>query len=180
MRIIGGKLKGRQFHAPSKLPVRPTTDMAKEALFNILSNSYDLSECEVLDLFSGTGSVSIEFASRGIKQVTAVDKHPGCVQWLKSVREQHQLDEIYPQRADTFKFLLEDTHQYHIIFADPPYDLPDIPMIPQLVFKNDLLKKNGTLIVEHPPMLKLDNLHGFKEVRKYGNSSFSFFENTAP
>lgn len=176
MRIIGGALKGKQFNAPAKLPVRPTTDMAKEALFNILYNTYDFEECDVLDLFSGTGSICIEFASRGIRHVTAVDKHPGCVQWLKSVVEQFGLTQIDVQKADTFKFLAQDTNQYHLIFADPPYDLPNIPLIPQLVMQNNLLTDNGTLIVEHPPLLKLDKLSGFKEVRKYGNSSFSFFE----
>jgi 16S rRNA (guanine966-N2)-methyltransferase len=176
MRIIGGKLKGRQFNAPANLPVRPTTDMAKEALFNILYNTYDFEDCEVLDLFSGTGSICIEFASRGIKHVTAVDKHPGCVAWIKSTAEKFELAQIAPQKADTFKFLEQDKNQYHIIFADPPYDLPNIPMIPQLVMKNNLLTDNGVLIVEHPPFLKLNLQPGFTEVRKYGNSSFSFFE----
>lgn len=178
MRIIGGTLKGKQFNAPAKLPVRPTTDMAKEALFNILYNTYDFEECNVLDLFSGTGSICIEFASRGIKHVTAVDKHSGCVLWLKSVIEKFGLHQIDAQKADTFKFLAQHTEQYHIIFADPPYDLPNIPMIPQLVMQNNLLTTNGTLIVEHPPMLKLNQYPGFTEVRKYGNSSFSFFEKT--
>jgi 16S rRNA (guanine966-N2)-methyltransferase len=176
MRIIGGKLKGRQFHAPASLPVRPTTDMAKEALFNILYNTYDFEDCNVLDLFSGTGSICIEFASRGIRQIKAVDKHPGCVKWIESVAKQFDLPQITAQKADTFKFLEADTDQYQIIFADPPYDLPNIPMIPQLVMKNGLLSDNGTLIVEHPPFLKLNLQPGFTEVRKYGNSSFSFFE----
>ncbi len=176
MRIIGGKLKGKQFNAPAKLPVRPTTDMAKEALFNILYNTYDFEDCNVLDLFTGTGSICIEFASRGIKHVTAVDKHAGCIYWLKSVIEQFDLPQIDPLKADTFKFLAQDTNQYQIIFADPPYDLPNIPMIPQLVMQNGLLSDNGTLIVEHPPFLKLHQLPGFTEVRKYGNSSFSFFD----
>lgn len=176
MRIIGGILKGRQFNAPANLPVRPTTDMAKEALFNILYNTYDFDECDVLDLFSGTGSICLEFASRGIKHVTAVDKHPGCVAWIKSVADKFELTQIEPQKADTFKFLAQDNNQYNIIFADPPYDLPNIPSIPELVMKHNLLTENGTLIVEHPPFLKLNLLPGFTEVRKYGNSSFSFFE----
>ena len=179
MRIIGGKLKGKHFNAPAKLPVRPTTDMAKEALFNILYNTYDFENCNVLDLFSGTGSICIEFASRGIKHVTAVDKHAGCVFWLQSVIDKFELTTIDAQKADTFKFLAQDTNQYQIIFADPPYDLPNIPMIPQLVMQHNLLADNGTLIVEHPPMLKLNQQPGFTEVRKYGNSSFSFFEKIA-
>lgn len=176
MRIIAGTLRGRQFTAPAKLPVRPTTDMAKEALFNILSNLYDLSSCDVLDLFSGTGSISIEFASRGINRVMSVDQHPGCVQWLKSIANEYKLTAIEPIKGDAFKFLAQHTQQYHIIFADPPYNLPNISALPDLVMENNLLRPNGVLIVEHPPMLGLDRQPGFKQVRKYGNSSFSFFE----
>lgn len=176
MRIIGGRLKGIRLHAPESLPVRPTTDMAKEALFNILYNTYDFEECEVLDLFCGTGNISFEFASRAIKKVTSVDKHSGCVYWVKSVIEKHQLTEIDVLKADAFKFLDGHKKTYQIIFADPPYNLPTIPMIPELVMKNELLTDNGLLIVEHPSLLKLNNQPGFKETRRYGNSSFSFFE----
>ena len=175
MRIVGGKLKGLQFHAPAKLPVRPTTDMAKEALFNILLNSYDFDECSVLDLFTGTGNISIEFASREVGNITSVDKHPGCVAWLKTVKDKHQLA-IDIRKADAFKFLEQTSEKYDIIFADPPYDLPNIPLLPQLVAKHQLLKENGVLVVEHPSMLKLDQQPGYVETRKYGYSSFSFFE----
>lgn len=177
MRIIGGRLKGIQFYAPTNLPVRPTTDMAKEALFNILYNNYDFNECEILDLFSGTGSVSFEFASRGAKKITAIDKHPGCIAWIKSIITKHELNEIEPAKADVLKFLAQDTHQYQIIFADPPYDLPSIPQIPELVFKNNLLAPNGLLVVEHATYTKLNQQPGYTHTRKYGNSSFSFFEN---
>lgn len=176
MRIIGGKLKGIRFNAPESLPVRPTTDMAKEALFNILYNTYDFDSCAVLDLFCGTGNISFEFASRGIKHVTAVDKHSGCVYWVKSVIDKYKLNEIDVQKADVFKFLQSHTKSYQIIFADPPYDLPTIPLIPELVMKNNLLTDNGLLIVEHPSLLKLNNQPGYTETRRYGNSSFSFFE----
>lgn len=150
--------------------------MAKEALFNILYNTYDFDSCDVLDLFCGTGNISFEFASRGAKSVTAVDKHSGCIFWVQSVIARHKLDVIDVQKADVFKFL--DTHKksYQIIFADPPYDLPTIPKIPELVIKNDLLTDNGLLIVEHPSLLKMNAQPGFKETRRYGNSSFSFFE----
>jgi len=177
MRIIGGRLKGIQFFAPTNLPVRPTTDMAKEALFNILYNNYDFEECEVLDLFTGTGSVSFEFASRGAKKITSVDKHSGCIYWIKSVIAKHNLDEIEPTKADVLKFLEQETKQYQIIFADPPYDLPSIPLIPELVFKNNLLAPNGILVVEHATYTKLNQQKGYTQTRKYGNSSFSFFEN---
>ena len=176
MRIIGGRLKGIRFNAPDSLPVRPTTDMAKEALFNILYNTYDFDSCDVLDLFCGTGNVSFEFASRGARHVTAVDKHSGCIYWVKSVIEKHGLNEIDVQKADVFKFLVSDNKSYQIIFADPPYDLPTIPRIPELVMERNLLTDNGMLIVEHPSLLKLNNQLGYTETRRYGNSSFSFFE----
>ncbi|WP_039867010.1 RsmD family RNA methyltransferase [Pedobacter sp. BAL39] len=176
MRIIGGTLKGIRMNAPESLPVRPTTDMAKEALFNILYNTYDFDSCEVLDLFSGTGNISIEFASRGIKKVTSVDKHSGCVYWLKSVIDKYKLHQIDPHKGDVFKFLEGHKKSYQIIFADPPYDLPTIPRIPELVISNNLLTDNGMLIVEHPSLLKLNGLPGYQETRRYGNSSFSFFE----
>lgn len=150
--------------------------MAKEALFNILYNTYDFEECNVLDLFCGTGNISFEFASRGIKQVTSVDKHSGCVYWVKSVIEKYKLTEIDVQKADVFKFLETHKKSYQIIFADPPYNLPTIPLIPELVMKNNLLTQNGLLIVEHPSLLKLGGQPGYKETRRYGNSSFSFFE----
>ena len=176
MRIIGGELKGLQFNAPTNLPVRPTTDMAKEALFNILNNRYDLDECVVLDLFSGTGSICLEFASRGVKKITAVDKHANCVNWIASIAKKFELSQIEVQKADAFKFLTQDYQQYNLIFADPPYDLPNIAEIAELVMQHNLLTENGTLIIEHPPFLKLNLQPGFMEVRKYGNSSFSFFE----
>ncbi|WP_133777670.1 RsmD family RNA methyltransferase [Pedobacter nutrimenti] len=178
MRIIGGKLKGIRMNAPERLPVRPTTDMAKEALFNILYNLYDFEECNVLDLFCGTGNISIEFASRGIPSITAVDKHSGCVYWVKSVIEKYDLPAIDVVKADVFKFLDQHKKSYQIIFADPPYNLPTIPLIPQMVMKNNLLTDNGILIVEHPSLLRLEGQPGYKETRKYGNSSFSFFEKT--
>lgn len=163
-------------NAPERLPVRPTTDMAKEALFNILYNLYDFEECSVLDLFCGTGNISIEFASRGIPSIISVDKHSGCVYWVKSVIEKYELSAIDVVKADVFKFLDQHKKSYQVIFADPPYNLPTIPLIPQLVMKNNLLTDNGTLIVEHPSLLRLEGEPGYKETRKYGNSSFSFFE----
>lgn len=161
--------------APANLPVRPTTDQAKEALFNILQNLYDLENCQVLDLFSGTGSVSIEFASRNALSVQSVDKHPGCVKWLEAVKKKFDLSNINTARADVFKFLEQQNKSYDIIFADPPYDLPTIPQIAELAADRGLLNENGVLIIEHPKLLKLDHMPGFKETRSYGNASFSFF-----
>lgn len=176
MRIISGKLKGIRLNPPAGLPVRPTKDMAKEALFNILHNQYDLEELKVLDLFSGTGSVSVEFASRGVQDIVSVDLDRGCYNFLSSVVKQYALDAIKPQRADAIKYLREETDKYDLIFADPPYDIPEIPLIPELVFERELLNPGGVLIVEHHTMKKLTDHPNFVEQRKYGYSSFSFFE----
>ncbi|WP_069658116.1 RsmD family RNA methyltransferase [Arcticibacter eurypsychrophilus] len=176
MRIISGTLKGIRLNPPAGLPVRPTKDMAKEALFNILHNQYDIEELKVLDLFSGTGSVSVEFASRGVQDIVSVDLDRGCYNYLRSVAKQYELDAIKPQRGDVIKFLQQETDTYDLIFADPPYDLPQIPMIPTLVFERNLLKPGGVLIVEHHSMKKIDEHPNFVEQRRYGYSSFSFFE----
>jgi 16S rRNA (guanine(966)-N(2))-methyltransferase RsmD len=179
MRIIGGKLKGLRLNPPGNLPVRPTTDMAKEALFNILINRYDFEEIKVLDLFSGTGNISLEFASRGVQEIVAVDKSFSCFQYLKSTAKSLDLASIKPYKADVLKFLQQHSGKYTIIFADAPYDMPQLPTIPKIVFERDLLSPEGILIVEHPSTIKLDYYPQFKEQRKYGYSSFSFFENKA-
>lgn len=176
MRIIGGKLKGLRFFPPTNLPVRPTTDMAKEALFNILNNQIDFDGLKVLDLFSGTGNITMEFASRGAAEIVAVDINAGCVNYLKDVVKKHQISTVTPFKADVFKFLKEEKETFDVIFADPPYDLPQIPLIAQLVFERALLKPDGVLIVEHPSSKKLDNHPNFSDQRKYGYSSFSFFK----
>jgi 16S rRNA (guanine966-N2)-methyltransferase len=176
MRIIGGKLKGLRLNPPPNLPVRPTTDMAKEALFNILNNQYDFENLKVLDLFSGTGSLSLEFASRGAMEIVSVDKNTGCYNFLKNTAQQHGLTNIRPHKADVFKFIEQETDTFDLIFADPPFDIPQIPLIPEIVFRKKLLKIHGLLIVEHPTTKRLDGHPNFVEQRKYGYSSFSFFE----
>ena len=177
MRIIGGVLKGLRFNPPANLPVRPTTDLAKESLFNILNNRIDFEGIKVLDLFSGTGNISMEFASRGASEVISVDKNTGCINYLKDLSKQHKLETIIPFRADALKFLKEESEQFDLIFADPPYDLPQIPLIADLIFERNLLVSDGVLIIEHPSNKRLNNHPNFVEQRKYGNSSFSFFEN---
>ena len=175
MRIIGGKLKGIRINPPSNLPVRPTTDLAKEALFNILNNQFDFEQIRVLDLFSGTGSISLEFASRGVPEIIAVDRDFGCYNYLKTISKQHNMDAIHPNKADVFKFLKLETEPYDLVFADPPYDLPEITDISAIVFNLKLIKPNGYLIIEHPSNKRLNNHPNFSETRKYGSSSFSFF-----
>lgn len=175
MRIIGGDLKGIRINPPNNLPVRPTTDIAKEALFNILVNRFDFDNIRVLDLFSGTGSISLEFASRGVTEVTSVDRDYGCFNFLKNTAKQYKLEAIKANKSDVFKFIKHETKPYDLIFADPPYDLPEIAEISSIIFDLNLVSPEGYLIVEHPSMKRLNNHPNYIETRKYGSSSFSFF-----
>ena len=177
MRIISGKHKGIRISAPKKLPVRPTTDMAKEALFNILNNNYYFDDIIVLDLFSGIGSVSLEFASRGVLEVTSVDKHRACSQFLQETADKLAL-ELNVINSDVYRFLERNTKQYDIIFADPPYAFSQeqFEKIHQLIFKKKLISNNGILIIEHSKQTDLSKLSHFIRERKYGGNRFSFFE----
>ena len=177
MRIISGIHKGRYITAPKKLPVRPTTDMAKEALFNILNNRFYFDEIEVIDLFSGTGNISYEFASRGVPQITAVDAHVGCVKFIDITSKQLGFN-IKPFKSDVFPFLKRSPQKADIIFADPPYDmhLSDFSNISNLVFANKLLKKEGVLVIEHSKHTNLSEVQYYTNERKYGGSTFSFFD----
>jgi 16S rRNA (guanine966-N2)-methyltransferase len=175
MRIIGGKLRGLRLNPPKNLPVRPTTDLAKEALFNILQNQIEFENIRVLDLFAGTGNISLEFASREAAQVASVDRSVQCIHYINDTARQHKLAQIKTYKADVFKFLEMETEQFDLIFADPPYDLNRIPEIPKIVFEKQLLLPGGLLIVEHQSLQNLSNHPAFVEQRKYGHSSFSFF-----
>jgi 16S rRNA (guanine966-N2)-methyltransferase len=173
VRIIGGVHKGRVLRVPGGLPVRPTTDFAKEGLFNMLSNRVDLDGAKVLDLFSGTGALSLEFASRGAT-VTAVDNNFKCIGFLR--QEATKLDlPVNTLKSDVFAFLSSASGAYHLVFADPPFDLPNISEIHEKVMRNKLVADGGMLIIEHGPRTDLSMLEGFVEKRKYGNVSFSFF-----
>lgn len=175
MRIIGGTHKGRIIATPRDLPVRPTTDFAKEALFNILQNRFDFNGLEVLDLFSGTGHIALEFASRGAAEVNSIDKHPRCVAFQKKTLHQLKL-KVNVMRADVFEFLKQSKVPYDLIFADPPYDLDNIPDIHQLVFEAALLKPGGWLVIEHGQGTALSNLAHHIQERRYGGVFFSIFE----
>lgn len=179
MRIVSGKYKGKRIDAPRKLPVRPTTDMAKEALFNILNNRYCFEELSVLDLFSGIGSISLEFASRGCNNIIAVDAHPGCVAFLEATSQELEAG-IKCIRSKAMDFLGKTPGKFDLIFADPPYDLDKEVFIQlvDLVDQRNLLLDEGVLILEHSTRMKLDNHELFIESRKYGGSSFSFFANS--
>ncbi|TRZ42893.1 RsmD family RNA methyltransferase [Robertkochia solimangrovi] len=177
MRIISGKYKGKRLTAPSKLPVRPTTDFAKEALFNVLNNHYYFNELTVTDLFAGTGNISFEFASRGCEHLKAVDAHSGCVQYIRKISEELEFN-IQCIKSDVFVYLEKATGESDIIFADPPYDMPaeKLMEMADLVFKNELLGEEGMLIIEHSKHVALETHPYFNNARKYGGSVFSFFE----
>lgn len=177
MRIISGKYKSRRITAPKKLPVRPTTDMAKEALFNILNNSYYFEDLSILDLFAGTGNISYEFASRAAKNIVSVDADFGCIKFISATAKDLELA-IDVVRSDVFKYLEKTTSKFDIIFADPPYvmSLEKFSEIVTLTFERQLLLQDGLLIIEHSKHTVLSDLDHFTNQRKYGGSVFSFFK----
>jgi len=176
VRIIGGSHKGRRIQAPTSLPVRPTTDRAKESLFNILHNYYDFEGLKVLDLFSGIGSISYEFASRDAAEVHSVELNPRCVNFITETVRKLNLENLFVIRANVFTFLARGGgKKYDIIFADPPYDLEGIEKIPELVFDKDLLEKEGWLIVEHSADIDFSEHPNLDQIRKYGKVNFSMF-----
>jgi 16S rRNA (guanine(966)-N(2))-methyltransferase RsmD len=176
MRIIGGELKGRLFRPGKNFKARPTTDFARENLFNILSNRIDFEELKVLDLFAGTGSISFEFASRGCNSVTSVELDHVHYAFISSVIQQLHLEKIvHLLRYDVLKFIPKCTEKYDLIFADPPYQLKTLKEIPDLILKHRLINPGGMLILEHG---KNDNFASHPNVfeqRVYGSVHFSFF-----
>jgi len=175
LRIISGTYKGRKIIAPSNLPVRPTTDQAKEALFNIISNHFYFDDLKVLDLFSGTGNISYEFYSRGAKEVVAVEINRKCFEFIKKTKSALEMSGVKVVQANVFKFLKYAHPAYNIIFADPPYDMDGFETIPELVFSANLLDVDGWLIIEHPIEISFSDSPYFYEQRKYGKVNFSIF-----
>lgn len=162
--------------SPRGFTARPTTDFAKESLFNILFNYFNFEEKDILDLFSGTGGISYEFASRGCATVTAIEKDYKHWNYIRSVVEKMDMKEITPLRLDAFKYIKECRAQYNIIFADPPYSLDGIETIPDIVFEKELLKHEGMLVVEHPQTIDFTQHKRFLLHKAYGSVNFSFFE----
>lgn len=177
MRIIAGKNRGRQIITPKNLPVRPTTDLGKESLFNILNHYFHFDRITVLDLFAGTGNISYEFASRDAVNVLAVDNHYACVDFIKKTLEKLQYENVTAIKEDAFHFLNRCRQKFDVIFADPPYDMQNIDKIVDLVFKRELLKPDGWLILEHPKEYNFSESPWFYQHRKYGKLNFSFFVN---
>jgi len=177
MRIISGKFKGRVISAPKNLPTRPTTDYAKEGLFNVLQHQFEIENSTVLDLFCGTGNISFEFLSREAREVISVDINQNCVKFVIDVSKKLNLSNHKVIRDDSLNFIKKAKTKFDIIFADPPYALKNIDPIPKLIFDNHLLNTNGLLIVEHGKDTDLSQIANFDSHRKYGNVNFSFFLN---
>lgn len=177
MRIIRGRFRKKSILPPKNFKARPTTDMAKESLFNILENELEISELKVLDLFAGTGSISYEFVSRGCSDVSCVEKNYQHYSFIKqTIRELQISDELKVIKADVFSFLKNATQKYDLIFADPPYNLEGIEKIPDIVWQNKRLTKTGILIVEHSSNTLFNNHPMLKKQKTYGSVNFSFFE----
>ena len=176
MRIISGTHKGRQIVAPKGINVRPTTDMAKEALFNILVNRIDFENLRILDIYAGLGGISFEFASRGCKEIVSVDVNPRCTTFIKQTAEKFKMKNIRTVNSSSFSFLKNNKTAFDLIFADPPYDIEGTENIPNWVFDNNNLNTNGLLIVEHPIGQNFTLADRLFEHRIYGRVNFSFFK----
>ena len=174
MRIVGGKFRGRRFNAPKNIPARPTTDYAKESLFNILSNRVDFDELNILDLCAGIGSVSMEFLSRGARDLTSIDLDYRSVKWLQSLCSEFSLENWKIEKSDVIKWLGRNTSEYDLIFADPPYDFELYSELLELAFQK--LSNKGLLVLEHRKGLSFQEHPNFVENRTYGEVSFSFFQ----
>ena len=178
MRITGGKFRGLRFNPPAdKWPTRPTTDFSKEAMYNILTNRIDFDTVRFLDLFGGTGNHCYECISRGAISATYVDKFGPAVNFVKKMAAKFEIeDQMRIIKSDVFKYIKTSKDSYNLIFAGPPYPLKNIPDIAKIIMEGDMLEADGTLIVEHNPRENLENMPGFVEMRKYGQTIFSFFK----
>ena len=176
MRIISGRYKGRTIDPPRNLRARPTTDFAKENLFNVLTNLVDFDSCDVLDLFAGTGSISYEFASRGAQSVTSVEINTVHADFIRSTARKLGIGTLYVAKANVFLYLKSCTKQFDIIFSDAPYDLEGSESVIEQVFAGDLLREDGLLIFEHSKAKDFSTHPHFWQLRNYGSVQFSFFK----
>jgi 16S rRNA (guanine966-N2)-methyltransferase len=175
LRVIGGRYKGRRIEPPSNFKARPTTDFAREGLFNILNNRIDFESISVLDLFSGTGSISYEFASRGAETVHLVEKDIIHISGIRKILKELNLQNVRPIHIDVRAYLKTCTFKYDIVFADPPYDLSWLEELPDIVTQSGVIKEDGVFILEHPRKLSFAGHKLFFEHRSYGGVNFSFF-----
>ena len=175
MRIIGGNLRGKKITPPATCMARPTTDFAKEGLFNMLSNEFDFGEISVLDLFSGTGSISYEFASRGCTDIISIEMNPVHSRFIKKCVSEFRIEGMQVTRYNAFDFIDICRKKFDIIFADPPYSIQGLDTIPERILGNGLVRKNGYLILEHPGTFDFTGNPHFVKEKRYGNVHFSFF-----
>lgn len=175
MRIIRGKYGRRRFDVPTNITARPTTDFARENIFNVLENLVDFEGLTALDLFAGTGAISLEFLSRGCEAVTAVEKAATQWRFIKSVAMQLGADNLTLVRGDVFRFIASCTEKFDIIFADPPYDLPNFDEVPRAILSSAMLKPGTIVVIEHSRARDYSALPGFLEHRAYGSVNFSLF-----
>ncbi|MDX2431520.1 MAG: RsmD family RNA methyltransferase [Bacteroides sp.] len=176
MRIISGTYRGKNIRPPKNFKVRPTTDFAKEGLFNILLNSFDMEELDVLDLFSGTGSITYEFISRGARSVVAIEKEHAHFSFIRKTCQELDMELVNVIRGDVFSYLKRPYQSFDLIFADPPYDHALLETLPDLIFNTEILAKGGTFILEHPGTHSFTSHDHFNEHRKYGGVNFTFFK----
>jgi 16S rRNA (guanine(966)-N(2))-methyltransferase RsmD len=178
MRIVGGEHGGRKFNPPSKMPyTRPTTDIAKEGLFNVLQHSLDIEELKTLDLFGGTGSITYELASRGATELTIVEKDTAMYEFIKKTLQQLHIENVKTVKMDVFKFINQCTDKFDFIFAGPPYALTNIDDLPKLIVEKQLLNEGGWFVLEHTPRNDYKNFPLYKTEKNYGTTIFSFFVN---
>lgn len=176
MRIISGKYKGRRFDPPKNFKARPTTDFAKENLFNVLNNSIDWEETTALDLFGGTGGISFELVSRGCPRVVCVEKNINHATFIEKTKNELKIgSEMALSKIDVFRYLEYCHERFDLIFADPPYDLKNFADVPRLVFEKDLIKEGGIFILEHSKEYDFSELPLFEDKRVYGSVNFSVF-----
>ncbi|MDB5283394.1 MAG: putative Protein of unknown function methylase [Bacteroidota bacterium] len=178
MRIIGGKLKGIRFQPPQNIPTRPTTDFAKEGLFNVIDNNFNFDNIKVLDLFGGTGSISYEFSSRGCTDITTVEIFPKCAAFIKKTALDLELKGLKVMHMDVFSFIRSAHQKFDVIFAGPPYPLENLASLPDLVFEAGLVEGEGWFILEHNPNHNFDKHPHFHRKKNYGTTIFSIFVNT--
>ncbi len=176
MRIISGKYRGRAINPPRNLRARPTTDFAKENLFNVLGNLVEFEECDVLDLFAGTGSISYEFASRGARSVTAVEINAVHHNFIRQTAAQLDCRTLYAVKANVFLYLKSCAKQFDVIFSDAPYDLEGSEQVVDLVLGGNLLRDGGIFIFEHSKKMDFSSYPEFWQLRSYGSVQFSFFK----
>ncbi len=178
MRIVGGEHGGRKFNPPSKMPhTRPTTDIAKEGLFNVLQHKLDIEELKTLDLFGGTGSISYELASRGASDLTIVEKDNAMYEFIKKTSKELRIENLKTVKMDVFKFIDQCQEKFDFIFAGPPYALTTIDELPKLIFEKQLLHPGGWFVLEHTPRNDYKSFPYYKTERNYGTTIFSMFIN---